>query len=102
MADVRSFLAKLNFEIIYWRKRALLRRLRASSTIQYFRRMLLGRMFSSVRYFATVRRAMGMPRSLRISTISLSLKGEAESSSLTRSMIAPFTLVLLIDSPLDV
>ena len=30
--------------------------------IQYFRRMLLGRIFSSVRYFATVRRAIGMPR----------------------------------------
>jgi hypothetical protein len=40
------------------------------SSLQYFRRMWLGRMFSSVRYLATVRRAMGMPRSLRIWTIS--------------------------------
>ena len=32
---------------------------------QYFRRMWLGRIFSSVRYLATVRRAMGMPRSLK-------------------------------------
>jgi hypothetical protein len=37
---------------------------------QYFRRMWLGRIFSSPRYFATVRRAIGMPRSPRISTIS--------------------------------
>ena len=37
---------------------------------QYFRRMWLGRIFSSSRYFATVRRAIGMPRSPRISTIS--------------------------------
>ena len=29
---------------------------------QYRFRMLLGRMFSSLRYLATVRRAMGMPR----------------------------------------
>src|ERR1043166_4517088 len=69
---------------------------------QYFRRMLLGRIFSSVRYLATVRRAIGMPRSLRISTISLSLSGEEEFSSFTRSKIASFTLVLLIDSPLEV
>ena len=68
----------------------------------YFRRMLLGRMFSSVRYLATVRRAIGMPRWLKISTISLSLKGELPSSLLTRSRIASFTLVLLIDSPVAV
>src|SRR4051812_39083555 len=71
-------------------------------TGQYFRRMLLGRMFSSVRYFATVRRAIGMPRSLRISTISLSLSGEAPFSFFTSSRIASFTLVLLIDSPVAV
>jgi hypothetical protein len=35
--------------------------------------MLLGKILSSVRYFATVRRAIGMPRLLKISTISLSL-----------------------------
>src|SRR4051795_4104526 len=69
---------------------------------QYFRRMLLGRMFSSVRYLATVRRAMGIPRLLKISTISLSLRGELPSSSLTRSRMASFTLVLLIDSPVAV
>jgi len=38
--------------------------------LQYFRRMWLGRIFSSLRYLATVRRAIGMPRSLKISTIS--------------------------------
>src|SRR3954464_13404581 len=69
---------------------------------QYFRRMLLGRVFSSVRYLATVRRAMGIPRLLKISTISLSLRGELPSSSLTRSRMASFTLVLLIDSPVAV
>src|SRR5438128_1492944 len=61
--------------------------------------MLLGRIFSSVRYLATVRRAIGMPRSLRISTISLSLNGVLLSSFFTRSRIASLTLVLLIDSP---
>ena len=61
--------------------------------------MLLGKIFSSVRYFATVRRAIGMPRLLRISTISLSLSGALPSSFFTRSRIASFTLVLLIDSP---
>src|SRR3954471_3441930 len=69
---------------------------------QYFRRMLLGRMFSSVRYLATVRRAIGIPRLLKISTISLSLRGEFPSSFFTRSMIASFTLVLLMDSPVAV
>src|SRR5437660_12377469 len=72
------------------------------SNLQYFRRMLLGRILSSVRYLATVRRAIGMPRLLKISTISLSLSGALPSSFLTRSRIASFTLVLLIDSPLDV
>src|SRR5947207_13050219 len=61
--------------------------------------MLLGRMLSSVRYLATVRRAIGIPRLLKISTISLSLNGALPSSFLTRSRIASFTLVLLIDSP---
>src|ERR1700686_1290730 len=76
----------------------------ARSTIvdQYRRRILLGRIFSSVRYLATVRRAIGIPRLLKISTISLSLNGALPSSLLTRSRIASFTLVLLIDSPVAV
>src|SRR3954453_2057591 len=69
---------------------------------QYFRRMLLGRIFSSVRYLATVRRAIGIPRLLKISTISLSLNGALPFSLFTRSRIASLTLVLLIDSPLAV
>src|ERR1700730_17629848 len=69
---------------------------------QYRRRMLLGRILSSVRYFATVRRAIGIPRLLKISTISLSLNGDPQSSFFTRSRMASFTLVLLIDSPLAV
>src|ERR1041384_3075931 len=76
--------------------------LQRKAVAQYFRRMWLGRIFSSVRYLATVRRAIGMPRSLRISTISLSLKGDAPFSLFTQSMIASFTLVLLIDSPVAV
>ena len=77
-------------------------RFTVSRDAQYFRRMLLGRIFSSVRYFATVRRAIGMPRSPRISTISLSLKGVLPASLFTRSRIAPFTLVLLIETPVEV
>src|SRR5881392_1453205 len=69
---------------------------------QYFRRMLLGRILSSVRYFATVRRAIGIPRLLKILTISLSLSGALPSSFFTRSRMASFTLVLLIDSPVAV
>src|ERR1700694_1978008 len=69
---------------------------------QYRRRMLLGRILSSVRYFATVRRAIGIPRLLKISTISLSLHGDPPSSFFTRSRMASFTLVLLMDSPLAV
>lgn len=42
----------------------------ASSFLQYVFRRLLGRIFNSLRYFATVRRAMGMPCSLRMATIS--------------------------------
>src|SRR5256885_6621329 len=75
---------------------------RSTIVDQYRRRILLGRMFSSVRYLATVRRAIGIPRLLKISTISLSLKGALPSSFLTRSRIASFTLVLLIDSPVAV
>ena len=44
----------------------------------------------------------GMPRLLKISTISLSLKGAPPSSFFTKSRIASFTLVLLIDSPVAV
>ena len=58
--------------------------------------MLLGKILSSVRYFATVLRAIGMPRLPRISTISLSLKGALPDSAFTRSWIASLTLVLLI------
>src|SRR5258708_27014333 len=74
----------------------------STTPTQYLRRMLLGRMFSSVRYFATVRRAIGIPRLLKISTISLSLNGPLPSSLFTKSRMASFTLVLLIDSPLEV
>src|SRR5262249_28782816 len=76
--------------------------LRRKLEAQYFRRMWLGRIFNSVRYFATVRRAMGMPRSPRISTISLSLRGALPASFFTRSRIASLTLVLLIETPVEV
>src|SRR5260370_6209498 len=56
-------------------------------------------MFSSARYFATVRLAIGIPRSERISTISLSLNGFRASSLRTKSEMASFTLVLLRAAP---
>src|SRR6478752_1440498 len=84
------------------RQRFIALTLQRVPSAQYFRRMLLGRILSSVRYFATVRRAMGMPRLLKISTISLSLSGALPSSFFTRSRMASFTLVLLIDSPVAV
>src|SRR5438094_1615294 len=76
--------------------------LQREAEAQYFRRMWLGRIFNSVRYLATVRRAIGMPRSLRISTISWSLNGALPFSCFTKSRTACFTLVLLIDSPVAV
>src|SRR5712691_10599855 len=76
--------------------------IRCEAKPQYFRRMLLGKMFNSVRYLATVRRATGTPRWHRIWTISWSLNGACPSSFLMRSKIVSFTLVLLIDSPVAV
>ena len=59
-------------------------------------------MFNSVRYFATVRRAMTIPLSLSIFTTSWSDNGLPVSSFLKMSAIMSFTLVLDTPSPLAV
>ena len=59
---------------------------------------MTGRIFSSLRYLATVRRAIGIPRSLKISTISLSLNGLIAIRTLHEVEDSFFTLVLLNDS----
>src|SRR6266700_1311579 len=101
--DCRGACVKRLFSLLGgWHNRHYSFRNSRSKLPQYFRRMWLGRIFSSVRYLATVRRAIGIPRSLRISTISLSLNGSLPSSRFTRSRIASFTLVLLNDSPVAV
>src|SRR5476651_1839494 len=66
------------------------------------RRRFDGSRPSSDRYLATVRRASGMPRSLRILTISWSESGLVGLSREIKSWMASFTLVFDITSPLAV
>src|SRR3569833_2494998 len=79
---------------------ALLGTARASA--QYTFRKFEGRIFSYVRYFATVRRAMTMPFSFSIFTTSWSDNGLVVSSLLKISAIMSLTLVLETPSPVAV